>query len=131
MKYATVITVTGRNTAVYDIPSTGRDPAANQPSQQYVNEKFELKQLMVCLFELFDKLVLPILCGWKISGTLAVRDEIEKVHRKFVNMFYVSYQTHLECFENVGDSLSIHYMLRSVKCWIHLVTGHNIYTFML
>jgi len=83
VKYATVITVTGRNTAVYDIPSTGRDPAANQPSQQYVNEKFELKQLMVCLFELFDKLVLPILCGWKISGTLAVRDEIEKVHRKF------------------------------------------------
>ena len=48
---------------------------------------------------------LTYLINWEIWG-YTVRDEIENVHRMFVNMFYVFHLKHLQqpCLENVGDS---------------------------
>jgi len=84
------------------------------------------------LFASFDKLMLSILVyGCEIWG-YTIRDEFEKVHRKFCKYVYVFNLKYLQllCLEKCGRlSLSIHFIFRSMKYWIRLVTGHNVYTY--
>ena len=83
------------------------------------------------LFDLFDKLVLPILLyGAEIWG-YTIREEIEIVHRKFCK-YVLCVSSHVPSAAVLGECgrlpLSTHYIFRCVKYWVKLVNGHNVFT---